>query len=80
MKIVLTIIMCSIIDGKTTCVEPYTFPTYYNDSYTCLLEGYQKSIDKIKAIGRKDVNTFGIYIKFGCQEIILPKPKPKINA
>ena len=34
------------------------------------------SIDKIVEIGKADINEHGIYVKFECQEYILPPKKP----
>ena len=76
MKFFLTIIMCSNV--AATCIAPHTFEQTYNDSYSCLLDGYKKSYEKIEEIGRKEINTHQIYLKFECHEFILPKPKPKI--
>ena len=73
-------IICSIVNGQTTCIDPYTFPESYEDSYSCLIQGYQKSIDKVEEIGRESINEHGIYIKFGCNEIIVPPKKPKVNT
>ena len=33
-----------------------------------MVNGYNKSYDKIVEIGREDVNEYNIYIKFGCYE------------
>ena len=62
-----------------TCIEPHTFPEAYEDVYTCLLDGYKKSIIKTEEIGREDINTHGIYIKFDCKEIILPEPNQRLK-
>lgn len=78
MKIMLTIVMCSTL--ANTCLEPYTYPKVYNTYYDCLLDGYQKSLDKTKEIGRQETNQFQIYSKFGCIEVIVPPPKPKVKA
>ena len=40
------------------------------------MDGYQKSIDKLEEIGEAEVNEHGIYLKFECTEIIIPKKKP----
>ena len=40
----------------------------YKDAYDCMLDGYQKSYNKIVELGREDVNKFNIYIRFGCHE------------
>ncbi len=69
MKYILTMIMCSVIEGKTTCIPPYTFDIHYNDAYDCMIEGYNKSSEKILELGREDVNEYNIYIKFGCSPI-----------
>ena len=64
----LTMILCAFVDGKTTCMPPHTFETKYKDAYSCMLDGYTKSYDKILELGKEDVNRFNIYIKFGCNE------------
>ena len=78
MKVMLTIVMCSTL--AHTCLEPYTYPKVYNTYYDCLLDGYQKSLDKTKEIGKSETNKYQIYSKFGCMEVIVPPPKPKIKA
>ena len=71
----LSMIMCSSI--QSVCMQPFVYPTGYDSSYDCLLDGYLKSYDKLIEIGPQDVNLHGIYIKFDCREIIIPKAKPK---
>ena len=68
MEFVLTMILCAFVEGKTTCMPPHKFETKYEDGYSCMLDGYSKSYDKILELGREDVNKFNIYIKFGCYE------------
>ena len=34
-----------------------------------MIEGYNKSSDKIIELGREDVNEYNIYIKFGCTPV-----------
>ena len=68
MAFVLTMIICAFVEGKTTCMPPHKFETKYEDGYSCMLDGYSKSYDKILELGREDVNKFNIYIKFGCYE------------
>ena len=68
MEYVLTIILCAVVEGKTSCMPPHKFDDKYEDGYTCMLDGYSKSYDKILELGREDVNKFNIYIKFGCYE------------
>ena len=68
MKFILTLLMCSILDGKTTCLPPLQSEVEYVDAYECMLDGYNESYNKIVALGREDVNQYNIYIKFGCHE------------
>ena len=73
MEFVLSMIMCAYVEGKTTCMPPHKFDNTYEDSYSCMLDGYTKAYDKIIELGREDVNKFNIYIKFGCNENISNK-------
>ena len=66
MKFLLTVVMCSVLNGETKCLPPHTFDTYYNDAYDCMIAGYKKSSEKILELGREDVNEYNIYIKIGC--------------
>ena len=68
MKFILTLLMCSIVDGKTTCLPPFQSEVEYKDAYHCMLDGYSEAYNKIIALGREDVNKYKIYIKFGCNE------------
>ena len=68
MEFLLTMVICSIIDGKTNCIPPITYKEKYKDGYDCMVSGYTKSHDKIVELGRDDVNKYKIYIKFGCYE------------
>jgi len=64
MKIVLALIICSGTAG--TCLPPYTLPQTYSSTYECMMEGYKQSLDKMKEIGKEDVDKHKIYIKFHC--------------
>ena len=66
-------IICAFVEGKTKCMPPLTLNQTYKDGYTCMLDGYTKSYDKIVEIGREEVNKYNIYIKFGCSENISNK-------
>ena len=68
MEFVLTMVMCAFVEGKTTCMQPHSFEDKYIDAYSCMLDGYTRSYDKIVELGKDDVNKFNIYIKFGCNE------------
>ena len=75
MKWFLVVYLCSQV--QSVCVDPHVFPESYNDQYTCLVDGYKKSYEKLIDIGPEEVNKHGMYIKFDCSNFILPKPKPK---
>ena len=68
MEFVLTMVMCAFVEGKTTCMQPHSFEDKYTDAYSCMLDGYTRSYDKIVELGKDEVNKFNIYIKFGCNE------------
>ena len=67
MKIILTLIMCSISAGE--CLQPYVWPTSFKDSYDCMQFGYKESHKKMEEIGRVEVNKHGIYIRFVCTPV-----------
>ena len=71
----LFMILCSSV--ANTCVQPIPIKTMYDNHYDCLIKGYENSLEKIKEIGKDDINKLGIYVKFECKEIILPPEKPK---
>ena len=75
MKIMLFMILCSSV--ANTCMQPFPEATIYTNHYDCLIKGYENSLEKIKEIGKDDINQHGIYAKFECKEIILPPEKPK---
>jgi len=64
MKILLSLIICSQV--HTTCMPPYSWPETFDSSYECMMFGYEESMNKMKEIGRQDVNEHGIYIRFTC--------------
>ena len=68
MNFILTLLMCSVVEGKTTCLPPFQSEVEYKDAYECMLDGYNESYNKIVELGREDVNKYNIYIKFGCHE------------
>jgi hypothetical protein len=64
MKILLTLIMCSYVQG--TCLQPYEWPTQFDDMYDCMQTGYEESQKKMREIGRLEVNKHQVYIRFTC--------------
>ena len=77
MSYLLTIYMCSALANQ--CLQHFTFPTQYSDSYSCMVDGYKKSMDKTIDIGAEEVNKHQIYIKFECTLFLVPPKKPKTN-
>jgi len=64
MKFVLSLIICSSVAGD--CMPPYEWPETFRTQYDCLMFGYEESINKMKEVGRVDVNKYGMFIKFFC--------------
>ena len=48
--------------------DVYSQMEKYDDVYSCLLDGYTKSIEKTEELGRIEVNAHKIFIKFDCYE------------
>ena len=71
MNFILTMILCSGV--SLTCLPPYqVIDAFYKDHYSCLLKGYEKSIEQMEKIGRVSVNENEFFIKFYC----IPEEKP----
>ena len=66
MNVILVMVLCSSVENS--CMPPITYPTLYEDSYTCMVDGYKKSLNQTLKLGKDDVNKLGLYIKFGCQK------------
>jgi len=64
MKILLSLIICSQVAG--TCLEPYPWPDRFDTQYDCMVFGYEESLNKMKQIGREEVNKYNMYIRFTC--------------
>ena len=64
MKFLLSLIICSSVAGQ--CMPPYQWQESFNTQYDCLMFGYQESMVKMEELGRKDVNEYGMFIKFYC--------------
>ena len=61
-------IICSLIAGE--CMPPFKLPEQHRTMYDCLHKGYIESKSKLEEIGSKEVNQYGIVIKFSC--ILIP--------
>ena len=64
MKILLSLVICSQVAG--TCLEPYQWPDRFDTQYDCMVFGYEESLNKMKQIGREEVNKYNMYIRFTC--------------
>ena len=64
MKFILSLIICSQVAGS--CLEPYQWPTTFDNQYDCMVFGYEESLNKMQEIGRQEVNKHNIYIRFTC--------------
>ena len=71
-------IMCS--GSVNTCLPPFTMPQTYHTIYECMVDGYATSQQKMIEIGPNDVNEHKKYIKFECNESIIPPQKPKVQT
>ena len=64
MKFTLMLLLCSMTQND--CLQPYTWPTQFDSIYDCMIAGYEESINKMEEIGRLDVNTHQLFIRFTC--------------
>jgi hypothetical protein len=64
MKFLLSLIICSQVAG--TCLEPYPWPDRFDTQYDCMIFGYEESLNKMKEIGKTEVNKYNMYIRFTC--------------
>ena len=78
MKILLTMVLCSSVNQS--CLQPITYPEAYADSFSCMVEGYERAYNTTIELGADEVNKNGLYIKFGCGQVIVPVPKPKTGV
>ena len=76
MKYSLYMIICSLLAGE--CMPPLKVDKTFNDMYSCLNAGYEESLNRLKTIGKEEVNEYKIYIKFICkgEDEIIPKGDP----
>jgi len=66
MKFILALVICSQV--QQTCLPPYEWPETFNSQYDCLMFGYEKSMKKMKEIGREEINKHNIFVKFYCTQ------------
>ena len=70
MKVALAIVMCSLVYAE--CMPPYEFPERYQSHYECMIAGYEKSLSKMKEIGRTNINKDQVFLKFACYPVEEP--------
>tara|TARA_E500000318_G_scaffold89701_1_gene87345 strand:- start:505 stop:723 length:219 start_codon:yes stop_codon:yes gene_type:complete len=64
MEFLLVLTICSSVAGE--CMPSYTWREPFRSHYDCAQFGYKEASEKIEELGRKDVNEYGIVIKFSC--------------
>ena len=64
MKFILSLIICSGVGN--TCMPPYQWPEQFNTHYDCMVFGYEESLKKMQEMGKVDINTYTVYIRFTC--------------
>ena len=64
MKFILALVICSQV--QQTCLPPYQWPDRFDTQYDCMVFGYEESLNKMKQIGREEVNKYNMYIRFTC--------------
>ena len=74
MKFVLSMIMCTSVYNQ--CLPPFPMSELYNSHYECMIAGYEKSLSKMKEIGKRDINKDQVFFKFACYE---QERKPNID-
>jgi len=67
MKILLTIIMCSAVHQE--CLPPLE-GGFYDDYYSCMEQGYGKSLEIVQELGVREINKHKHFIKFRCTEVM----------
>ena len=72
MKFLLSLIICSQV--HVTCIEPYQWPERFDTSYDCMMFGYEESMNKMKEIGREEINKHNMFVKFYCT------PQPGLDS
>ena len=50
-------------------MEPYVWPESYNSTFDCMIAGYEEALNKMKEIGREEVNKYQMYIRFTCTPV-----------
>ena len=67
MKFLLVLTICSSVLGD--CMPSFTWHESFRTHFDCAQFGYKEAQEKLKEIGREEVNKHGIVIKFSCSMI-----------
>ena len=70
-KFVLILHLCTFINTEPSCFQNQIIGLEFNDNFSCMLDGYKRSSRTLENIGREDVNTKKLAIKFQCKEVIV---------
>ena len=60
-------LVCSFTSG--TCTPPLVLDEKFDDMYSCLIRGYEESINRTMEIGREEINKQGLFTRFACREV-----------
>ena len=66
-EIALILFMCSATEN--VCMPAYVWPDSFDDDYSCMIAGYEEALNKMKEIGREEVNKYQMYIRFTCTPV-----------
>ena len=64
MEFLLVLTICSSVAGD--CMPSYVWRESFRTHYECAQFGYNEASKKMEEIGSKEVNEYGIVIKFSC--------------
>jgi len=67
MKILFSIILCSAVHGA--CLPPLE-GGFYDDHYSCLKQGHEKSLEILRELDIQAVNEQKYFVKFRCTEVM----------
>ena len=67
MEYALVLLICSSVANN--CLPPISYEDRFVDAYSCMVTGYERSLETTIAIGKDEVNINDIYIKFGCTKV-----------
>ena len=60
-------LVCSFTSG--TCSPPLVINEKFEDMYTCLMRGYEESINMTTEVGKEEINKKLLFTRFACREV-----------